>query len=189
MTNKEEAMEEFFETIKCENGEVFNLSYHNKRIARTIGININLQEYIYPPTNKLLKCKVIYNQENILSIKFTPYKYKNIKSFKIIQDDTIDYRYKSLNRKDIDKLYEKKENCDEIIIVKNGYITDTSIANIAILENGVWLTPKQPLLQGTTIDRLIQNNNIKQSDITLDQLLQSPKIALMNAMIGFKVIE
>ena len=32
----------FFETIKCEDYEIFNLEYHQKRVAKTIGVNINL---------------------------------------------------------------------------------------------------------------------------------------------------
>ena len=36
----------YFETIRCEDFEIFNLEYHNKRVANTIGLNINLQEYI-----------------------------------------------------------------------------------------------------------------------------------------------
>jgi 4-amino-4-deoxychorismate lyase len=31
----------YFETIKCDDYEIFNLDYHNKRIANTIGLNIN----------------------------------------------------------------------------------------------------------------------------------------------------
>ena len=182
-------LEEFFETLKCKDEEVFNLNYHNQRISRTIGMNINLQEYIYPPNNQLLKCKVIYNQDEVLNIEFAQYKPRITKSFKIIIDDTIEYNCKSLNRKNIDNLYAKKEDCDEIIIIKNGYITDTSIANIAILENDIWITPKKPLLHGTTLDRLINLNYLKQQDITLDQLLKAPKIAIMNAMIGFKIID
>jgi len=179
----------YFETIKCEDEEVFNLHYHNQRISRTIGMNINLQEYIYPPNNKLLKCKVIYDQDGIINIEYLPYKERDINSFKIIIDNQIEYKFKSIDRKNIDKLYNKKVNCNEIIIIKNGYITDTSIANIAIFENGIWLTPKKPLLQWTTLDRLIDLDYIKQSNITLKQLQQTSKIALMNAMIGFKVIE
>ncbi len=179
----------YFETIKCEDEEVFHLDYHNKRIARTIGLNLNLQEYIYPPNNKLLKCKVIYNNNEIINIEYDEYKLKEINTFKLIYDDNISYKYKAVNRKEINNLYSQKDNNDEIIIIKNGLVTDTSIANIAIYENGIWLTPKIPLLQGTTLDRLIDENIIKQADITLNQLIKSPKIALMNAMIGFKVIE
>ena len=181
--------EQFFETIKCEDEEIFNLEYHQKRVARTIGKNINLGEYIYPPSNKLLKCKVIYNKDEIIDVSYMLYKPREIKSFKIVLDDNIKYKYKALNRENIDKLYAQRESCDEIIIIKNGLVTDTSIANIAILQKGVWITPKKPLLQGTTRDRLIEENYIKEVNISLSELLNCKKIALMNAMIGFKAID
>ena len=181
--------EQFFETIRCEDEEVLNLEYHQKRISRTIGKNINLGEYIYPPSEKLLKCKVIYDKNEVLDISYSPYKPRVIKSFKILVDDNIKYLYKAVNREDIDNLYKQKENCDEIIIIKDGFVTDTSIANIAIYKDEVWLTPKKPLLSGTTRARLLENNSIKETNITLDELLNCEKIALMNAMIDFKVIE
>ncbi|MEA3553022.1 MAG: aminotransferase class IV family protein [Campylobacterota bacterium] len=185
----EENSQAYFETIKCDDEEIFNLDYHQKRISRTIGKNINLGEYIYPPSNKLLKCKVVYNKDEILDISYSPYKLRSIKSFKIVVDDNIKYTYKAVNREDIDSFYDQKENCDEVIIIKDGLVTDTSIANIAIYKDGIWLTPKKPLLLGTTRHRLIQNNYIKEADITLDELLNCEKLALMNAMIDFKVIE
>jgi 4-amino-4-deoxychorismate lyase len=181
--------EQFFETIKCDDEEVFNLDYHQKRISRTIGKNINLGEYIYPPSSQLLKCKVVYDKDEVLDISYIPYKARVINSFKIVLDDNIKYKYKALNRDDIDKLYDKRENCDDIIIVKYGFVTDTTIANIAIYENDIWITPKTTLLDGTMRDRFLAENKIKESDITVDQLLCAKKIAIMNAMIGFKVIE
>lgn len=181
--------EQYFETIKCEDEDIFNLEYHQKRISRTIGKNINLGEYIYPLTPELLRCKLIYDRDDIIDISYFPYIPKEIKSFKIVIDDKIEYKYKGLNRDSIDTLYAKKENCDEIIIVKNGFVTDTSIANIAIYKDGIWTTPKIPLLLGTTRDRLLNESFIKEGDITVDDLKNSKKIALMNAMIGFKVLE
>ena len=181
--------EQFFETIKCDDEETFNLEYHQKRISRTIGKNINLGEYIYPPSDILLKCKVIYNRDEVLDISYIPYKPRLIKSFKIVVDDNIKYTYKAVNRENIDNLYNQKDDCDEVVIIKDGLVTDTSIANIAIYKDGVWLTPKKPLLLGTTRDRLLSKNYIKEADITLYELKNCEKIALMNAMIDFKVIE
>jgi len=179
----------YFETIKCEEEEIFNLDYHNQRIARTIGLNLNLQEYIYPPNNQLLKCKVIYNQYEIINIDYSIYEVRDIKTFKIIYDDEIEYKYKSTQRKSIDNLYKRKEKADDIIIIKNGLVTDTSIANIAIYQNGTWITPSKPLLLGTTMSRLINENKIKIKNITPKELQNCSKIALLNAMIGFKIIE
>lgn len=182
-------MNYFFETIKCEDFEVFNLHYHNKRIAKTIGLNIDLQEYIYPPTNHLLRTKVIYSKNGIEKINYYKYTPKKIKILKIIEDDIIEYKYKYLQREAIDKLSAKQGIADEILIIKNGLLTDTSIANIALFIEDRWVTPKAPLLEGTTRTRLLEEEKIYEMDLTKDDLKSASKIALMNAMIGFKELE
>lgn len=179
----------FFETIKCNDYEVLNLSFHEKRVARTIGLNLNLQDYIYPPSNEFLRCKLLYDESGVLNIDYFPYKKRDIKSFKIVYNDEISYSKKSLDRSFIDSLFEKKENADEIIIIKNGFITDTSIANIAVYNGTNWITPKKPLLLGTTRDRLLEEGKIIEKDIDEKMLKSAKKIALMNAMIDFDVLE
>ncbi len=178
----------YFETIKCEDEEIYNLYYHEKRIAKTVGLNINLQDFIYPPNNKLLKCKVIYSKSGILDILFSLYTPREIKTFKLVLDETIDYIYKATDRENLDNLFSKRDTADEIIIVKDNLITDTSIANICIFENNHWITPKLPLLEGTCRNRLVNEGFIVKKDITIYQLLNAKKIALMNAMIDFKII-
>ena len=182
-------MNYFFETIKCEDFEVFNLHYHNQRVAKTIGLNIDLQEYIYPPTDHLYRVKVIYSQSGIEKIDYFKYTPKVVKILKLMEDDNISYNFKYLNRDVIDALYLKKGVADEILIVKNGLLTDTSIANIAIYKENNWLTPKQPLLEGTTRARLLEQGVLKEVDLTVDDLKSATKIALLNAMIDFKEIE
>ncbi len=179
----------YFETIKCDDYEIFNLEYHEKRVARTIGMNLNLQEYIYPLTNELLRCKLIYNEEGIEDVQYFKYKKREIKSFKLIFDDKIDYSKKYLNRDNIDKLFSQKKEADEIIIIKNGIVTDTSIANIAIFDDSNWITSKNPLLEGTTRAKLLEEKDIFEKDITVEMLRNAKRIALMNAMIGFDIIE
>lgn len=166
----------YFETIKCEDYEVFNLSYHNKRIAKTIARNFDLSEYISPLNEKLLRCKVIYNSDEIIDIKYFEYKKKEIKNFKIIKNDKIEYSKKYLNRDSLNKLFEQKESCDEIMIFKNSLLTDTSIANIAIFYDNSWITPKKPLLNGTTRQRYINSGFIKEADITLAMLKNAKKL-------------
>jgi len=179
----------YFETIKCEDKEIFNLDFHNLRIARTIGKNIDLNEYVYPINSKLLKCKVIFNDDEVEDVIYNEYKKREIKSFKIIYDDKIEYSKKYLNREYLDRLFEQKGISDEIIIIKDGFVTDTTIANIAIYDGINWLTPKKPLLNGTTRERYLKLENIFEKDITLEELKSAKKIALMNAMIDFYIIE
>ena len=179
----------YFETIRCEDFEIFNLEYHNKRVANTIGLNINLQEYIYPPSEELLRCKIIYNDYEVLNVEYFPYKKREINSFKLVFDDNIDYSKKYLNRESLDKLFTQKDDCDEIIIIKNKIVTDTSIANIAIFHNGVWITSKNCLLEGTRRTWLPEHKILVEKDITLNMLKKASKIALMNAMIDFDIKE
>lgn len=179
----------YFETIKCEDFEVFNLDYHQKRVANTIGLNINLQEYINPISEELLRCKLIYDENGVVDVLYFPYKKREIKSFKIIFDNEIEYSKKYLNRAKLDELYEKRDDCDEVIIIKNEIVTDTTIANIAIFYENSWITSKNCLLGGTTRARLLEEKRLFEKDITLDMLKNASKVALMNVMIGFDEIK
>ncbi|MCK9336855.1 MAG: aminotransferase class IV [Arcobacteraceae bacterium] len=184
----------YFETIKCKNNTIYNLDYHNHRFNTTrkeiFGNDdfIDLKDFIKVPTKELLKCKVNY-AHSIIDIQFDKYKKRDIKKFKLVFDDAIEYKYKSSSRDKINKLFDKKEDCDEVIIVKNNLITDTSIANIAIMYNNIWLTPKTPLLSGTTRQRYLDNGVLQMADISVEMLLVAQKIALLNAMIDFDIIE
>lgn len=182
-------MQEYFETIKCEDFEIFNLSYHEKRVAKTIGLNLNLQEYIYPPSHDFLRCKLIYDDSGVLDVQFFPYVKRKIRSFKIIFDDEIEYSKKYLNREKLDELLKKREDCDEIIIIKNGIVTDTTIANIAVFYENQWFISKESLLEGTTKQRLIEEQKLILKDISLQMLQNASKIALLNAMIDFDILE
>lgn len=179
----------YFETIKCDDFEIYNLEFHEKRVAKTIAMNLNLQDYIYPSSSKFLRCKVIYDESGVLSVDYFPYKKVEKKSFKLVFDDKINYSKKALDRSCIDNLFFKKDECDEIIIIKNGLITDTSIANIAIFDGSNWLTPKKPLLEGTTRGRLLSNGDLIEKDITVNMLKSCEKLALMNAMIDFDEVK
>lgn len=178
----------YFETIKCEDFEVFNLEYHQKRVIKTIAKDLNLQEYISPISDELLRCKLIYNEDEILSVEYFPYIKRDIKSFKILFENNLEYSKKYLNREKIDRLFLQKDDCDEVIIVKQGIVTDTSIANIAIFYDDIWITSKDCLLQGTTRARLIKDGFLKEQNISLEMLKNAEKLALMNAMIGFDEI-
>ena len=179
----------FFETIRCDDYDVFHLEYHNARVARTIAMNLSLNEYIYPPSEALLKCKVIYNEEGVVDIAYSPYIKREINSFQLVYDDKIEYSKKSTNREVIDSLFRQKKEADEIIIIKNNLVTDTSIANIAIFDGTSWLTPKYPLLKGTTRARLLDEDVIFEKDITIEMLQKASKIALLNAMVDMDIKE
>lgn len=172
-----------FETICMQDGVIKNEKWHLERMIRAIKkpLKFSLSDF----NQKLLgvfRLKVVYDEVgNLIYHELTPYKIRSFCEFNL-KNINFSYEKKFLDRGRIDKI--KGEN-NEIIMIKNGLITDTSIANIAILRDNIWLTPKTPLLAGTTRARLLKQNFLKPADITPDMLKAATKFAIMNAMIGF----
>ena len=192
---------EYLETIKVLNGEIFNINYHQKRyesVLKSLGIKPfeQLIDYINPPKDGLYRCRLVYTPIKI-SVSYHKYEIRDIKSLKIVYDNNINYSKKSTNRKNIDSLFALKNKADDILIIKNSLVTDTSIANIAFYDSaktdnkneGVWLTPKKPLLKGTTRARLLDEGKIIEADIKVTDLSKFSKIALLNAMIDFYIVD
>ena len=99
------------------------------------------------------------------------------------------YGYKSTDRSRLNALVAQKGNCDDIIIVKHGLLTDTSFTNLAIFDGKHWVTPRHPLLPGTKRAALLDKGMIQKADITLEDLRNTNKVSLFNAMIDFGEIE
>lgn len=182
----------FLETIKALDGEVYHLSYHQERLESVLDSlkkakKHELNSLLSPPKKGLYRCRVIYNAQEI-HISYIEYRKREVTSFKLIYDDTIIYDKKYAKRDLLDRHFAQREDADEIIVVKNGLITDTSIANIALYDGKRWFTPKSPLLKGTTRRRYIEEGKILEADIAVDALKSYKKLALMNAMIDFDII-
>ena len=178
-----------FETIKIENGQIENIQWHNQRYNRSCFELFqekkegDLATFITAPKRGLYRCRILYNEE-IKSVEYIPYTPKKILHLKIVKSQ-IDYSYKYNNRDAFEEL--KQRGYEEIIIEKNGLITDTTIANIAFYNGTEWITPKTPLLEGTLRARLLNENFLKLKDIKKDEITNFSHFALMNAMIGFQI--
>lgn len=184
----------FFETIKAVDGKLFHMPYHQKRyedVLQAHGIKEvqELESYIKAPPHGLYRCRLVYDTQGAISLTYHEYKKKEISSLKLIFNNDIKYTFKSTNRDNIDALYNKKDEGDDILIIKNLFVTDTSIANIALYRDGIWVTPKSPLLKGTTRQRLLDEGKIKEADINVSELRTFTKVALLNAMIEFDVLD
>jgi len=178
----------YLETIKILDGKVEHLEYHQKRMNSVLNSELyKLSSLIEAPKEGLFRCRVVYDKRSI-SIEYYPYQKRNISSLKLIEDNKIEYSKKYLHREKIDELFAKRESCNDILIVKNSLITDTSIANVAFFDGVDWLTPKKPLLKGTTRQRLLEKGQIIERDIYVQDLKKYKKVALMNAMIDFDII-
>jgi 4-amino-4-deoxychorismate lyase len=78
-----------------------------------------------------------------------------IESLKLVEDNTISYRHKYSDRSHLLELMNMRGDCDDILIVKDGYITDTSFSNIVFFDGDKWVTPARPLLRGTMRESLL----------------------------------
>jgi 4-amino-4-deoxychorismate lyase len=182
-----------FETIKINNGIPHNLHYHSERMknARKLLFNskdsIDLSMILKIPENCLsgiYKCRVEYN-DNIVKTEILPYTFREIKTLQIIHDDNISYRFKYSDRSCFDEL-KKNSDADEILIVKNGWITDTSFSNIIFFDGANWITPANPLLEGTKRKELIDRKIISEQKIKLSDLRKYKMAKLINAMIDIE---
>lgn len=175
------------ETIKLENGKLLNLPYHQQRFTQARqqliqAESLNLHELIVIPEyaqKGLFKCRLTYGKK-IEKLEFIPYKHRDIKSLKIVHDDSIDYTYKYADRRHLQKLFEQRGTCDDIIIVKNGMATDSFIGNLLFFDGSNWLTPNLPLLKGTQRQHLLDTKQIIEKQIIASNILNYQKIGIIN---------
>jgi len=178
------------ETIKCLDGRLSNIEKHNERFNRSrkkcFGVDneICLQEVIHIPENAktgLFRCRVIYSRE-IEKVEFVPHHFREINTLKLVEDNHIEYDFKFADRKTLDYLFAKRGNCDDIIIVKNGFVTDSYTANIVFFDGKKWWTPETPLLAGTQRSRLLEEDKIFECSIAPDDISKYTFAGLINAM-------
>ncbi|MGB0864030.1 MAG: aminotransferase class IV [Saprospiraceae bacterium] len=184
----------FIETIQIKNRQFQNIHFHNQRLNLTRQNALNqtdnwqLQQLISIPetlTDSVYKCRVIYAHD-IQSIEFSSYQIRPIHSLKAIHNNSIDYHYKYLNRDLLQHLFEQRGDCDDILIIKNGLITDSYYCNLAFFYKKNWYTPAAPLLKGTQRAALIEKGIIQEKNILIDDLHIFSKVRLFNAMIEWK---
>jgi len=181
-----------FETIKIIGGEPQNLSMHNDRMNRSryelFGKNdfLKLSDYIIVPDvakDGITRCRIIY-ATSVSSIDFSPYSPANIKTLKIVDAGTLIYDYKYLDRSRLTALIDKRA-ADDILIIRDGCVTDTSFSNIVFTDGERWITPDTPLLHGTIRELLLLKGVIKLDRITINDLSLFTHFRLINAMLGF----
>lgn len=186
-------MSRLFETIRICNGEPCNLSLHEKRLNSSRQVlfgstgAITLADHIRVPDDcrtGIYRCRIIY-EESIISTEFIPYLPATVRTLKIVHADEIDYSLKYLDRTCLTRLIDR-EVADDVLIVKNGCVTDTSYSNIVFTDGRQWVTPDTPLLRGTMWEKLLREGAIEEERITVGDLDRFTHFRLINAMLGFE---
>jgi 4-amino-4-deoxychorismate lyase len=76
---------------------------------------------------------------------------------------------------------------DDILIIRQGLITDTSYCNILFFDGVRWVTPDEPLLRGTKRTALIEHGNVFPLRIAYGDLNYFSHFMLVNALLDFDV--
>jgi 4-amino-4-deoxychorismate lyase len=182
------------ESLKLKDGFLFNLETHQCRINRAMdelfptGDRIDLSKAISIPkeyNSGIYKVRVSYGP-TIEKIEFESYAFRPVKSLKVVYHDTIDYHLKYSDRQILQQLFERRGDCDDIIIVKNGLVTDSFAANLLFYDGKEWVTPSTPLLKGTKRQLLLDQRIIVEKEISEEDIWNYQNVGLINAMIDFE---
>lgn len=185
----------FIETLCIEQGQIKNVEYHNYRMNETrrtfwkTAPLLDIRDFTdVRGYEKRTRCRIMYGQE-VESVEYFPYAIRPIMSLKLVYEDGIDYRFKWADRSALDALFARRGEADEVLIVRHGLLTDTSIANVALWNGREWHTPSTPLLEGTHRRRLLGDGVVREFPIEIARLSEYSHIRLFNAMIRFGEVE
>ncbi|WP_172281457.1 aminotransferase class IV [Chryseobacterium sp. LAM-KRS1] len=185
-------MFQFIESIKVEDQEVFLLDLHQKRVNETFAhfgkegsIDLSkLFKSLNHDEDGLFKLRIAYDLDKKVRTQMIPYAIPEILDFQLVENNTFDYSFKFEDRKELEKM-KMKSKAEEIIIVKNNHITDTSFSNILFMKGKEWFTPSTYLLNGVQRQHLLKKKKIKETEITLQNIKEFSHFQLINALNDF----
>lgn len=182
------------ESIKLLDGKFYNLAYHERRMIHALrtlyGVSgpVALEKFVkdseFPQTG-LFKCRVVYDA-SATEKSFMPYAAKPVRRLRVVTDNFISYPFKSVDRNAFDRLSEYRGDCDDVLIVKNGKVTDCSYSNIVFRKGRDWFTSDSPLLEGTMRQNLIDKNKIRVMEILQKDIRSFHTFKIINAMLEFE---
>ncbi|MDD4992649.1 MAG: aminotransferase class IV [Paludibacter sp.] len=183
----------FFESIKIKDGVVCRLKLHQDRVNKAFAAGypdediLSLFEVINQSVilqSGIYKCRIVYDSD-LISLEIAPYVRHEIKSLRMVDTDMESYSYKQEDRTQFNEAFAKRGECDDVLLVRNGLLTDTSYSNIALYDGTNWFTPRIPLLYGVNRAELLESGKLIEKDIAATELKNYKQIALFNAMIEF----
>lgn len=185
-------MSQFIESIKVEDQKAFLMEFHQKRVNDTFAHfgaqgSIDLEKIfksLEHDEDGLYKLRIVYDLNRNFKHQMIPYAIPEIENFQLVENNSYDYSFKFEDRKEFEKM-KTKAKTEEIIIVKNNHITDTSYTNILFLKGETWYTPTTYLLNGVMRQHLLKEKKIKEAEITLQNIREFTHFQLINSMNDF----
>ena len=131
----------------------------------------------------LVKCRIVYDIE-IQDVQFSFYEPQNVKHLKMV-NASIQYAYKSIDRDKLEHLKSLAFPAEEVLIVNDGKISDTSYSNLIFRKDEQWFTSDSPLLAGVMRESLLNDGELEEIPIRPEDLTGFDAFMLINAMLDF----
>ncbi|WP_294300938.1 aminotransferase class IV [uncultured Chryseobacterium sp.] len=185
-------MSQFIESIKVEDQEIFLLEFHQKRVDNTFAhfgkegsVDLaKIYKHLEHDEDGLFKLRIVYDLDKKIRTQMIPYAIPELNDFQLVENNSFDYSFKSEDRKELERM-KMKAKAEEIIIVKNNHITDTSYSNLLFKKGKEWFTPSTYLLNGVQRQNLLKHKKIKETEITLQNLKEFSHFQMINALNDF----
>lgn len=186
-------MSRLIESIRLFNGAFSRLAWHQARIDNSCQsifgkkLSWRLVDILAGqafPKEGLHKCRVVYDDQAV-SVEFSAYQPRPIHSLKLVTMDGIEYNHKWADRTQLESAFALRGKYDDILIVKNGMITDTFYGNIAFEKEGQWFTPETCLLPGTMRQWLLDCGIVRSCSIPVHQIGSFTSCRIINALLEF----
>ena len=185
----------FIESIRLENGMLPQLDLHQRRVNLTLlahygkAAAIDLARELMHrslPAAGLFKIRVTYDRK-ITGLDIDPYVRREVAKVGLVATDALDYRYKYADRTALDALREKVPVGVQPILTRDGLLTDALYANVCLFDGVQWLTPAEPLLEGTARAAALASGAVVAAPIRSEDFRKGryTKVKLINCMVSF----
>lgn len=186
----------FIESIRLENGILPQLDLHQRRVNLTLLAHYGkaaamdlTRELMHRslPAAGLFKIRVTYDRK-ITGLDIDPYVRREVTRVELVDAGILDYRYKYADRTALDALRSKVSAPSvQPILTRDGLITDALYANVCLFDGRRWLTPAQPLLEGTARASALAAGEMISADIRSEDFRKGKysRIKLINCMTIF----
>lgn len=183
------------ETVCVEHGRIVRAPYHNARMnaARkelwsttdVLDAGHLIEHLPYERT----RCRISYGK-NVESVEYFPYRLRPVGRLRLVDAPAeMDYHLKYADRSALDRLFALRGEADDVLIVRDGLLADTSIGNVALFDGEAWFTPAHPLLKGTHRQYLLDKGLLQERDIPSANLGGYERLRIFNAMIHWGEVE
>ncbi len=106
-----------------------------------------------------------------------------------VDPDDVWLYHKTTRREPYERRRKRRPDVDDVILVNaRGEVTETTIANLAVLVDGVWVTPPRDagLLPGTYRRILVERGRLLERPISVEQVRAAEGLALVSSVRGWR---